>query len=243
MRPEEVKALLELQELDKKLLECEVHRSVLPARVAAIEAPLAAAREAKERVDEQFRSATVSHRQCELDLMLNNEKFRKLQTQQMMVRNAVEAEAYQHEMDALKDRADSLEERGISALERIEAAKTDLPELESALEEQEKIAAAARAALDETTHSLQTIHDEASELRAPLLDAVSRPIMSYYMRLRRSGRPPFVSSLSRGACTGCGFRLPPQHHQEVRLGRKLVTCEQCGRILIWVEEKEEAVDF
>ncbi len=38
---------------------------------------------------------------------------KKIQTQQMGVRNQIEFEAFQHEMESLKERADTLEESGL----------------------------------------------------------------------------------------------------------------------------------
>jgi predicted nucleic acid-binding Zn-ribbon protein len=243
VKPEEIQALLALQELDLKLLEFERHQAALPRFIEKIEAPLKVAQAAKERVETELEVARNQHRHFETELVTNNERFKKIQTQQMGVRNQVEYEAFQHEMESLKERADSLEESGLKWIERVEDAKTRLPEVTEQLEEQEKIAAGKRSELDAKTAELKRIHDEASELCAPHIDKIPPNVFSYYKRLRGAGKKPFAAVVKRGACSGCGFRHPPQMLQEIRQSRKMKVCEQCGRIQVWVEQEQEQVGF
>jgi predicted nucleic acid-binding Zn-ribbon protein len=240
---DEIQALLALQELDLKLLEYETHRASLPRLLQEIEAPLAVARANKERVDAELALAKSQHRHFELELVTNNERFKKIQTQQMGVRNQVEYEAFQHEMESLKDRADSLEESGLKWIERLDEAQERLPTLAQELEEQEKVAAEKRRELDAKTAELKRIHDEASVLCAPHVAKIPANVLSYYKRLRSTGRKPFVAVVQRGACSGCGFRHPAQRLQEIRRGAKMNACEQCGRIQVWAEQEQEHVGF
>lgn len=243
MSPDEIQALLELQDLDLKLIEYERHNETLPGEVEKIDKPLEQARDAKVKVEAELEMARNQHKHYELELVANNEKFKKLQTQQMGVRNQVEFEAFNHEMEALKDRADSLEESGLKWIERGEVAQQALPELVTALEEAERVAKAARAALNKKTAELKRIHDEAAQLQAPLIDRIPGAVLTYYKRLRRRGRAPFVSVVKRGACSGCGFRHPPQRLQEIKQSKRQITCEQCGRIQVWSPQEEEQVGF
>jgi predicted nucleic acid-binding Zn-ribbon protein len=240
---DEIQALLELQEFDLKLLEYERHDATLAEQIEAIEAPLRVVREAKERLETELHAAESQQRHVELELATNNERFKKLQTQQMGVRNATEYEAFNHELDALKDRADALEVSGLRWIERVDQATAELPELEAKVAEAEKTAAELRAALDAKTAELKRIHDEAAQLQAPLVARVPTAVMSYYRRLRGRGRPPFVATLRRGACGGCGFTHPPQRMQEIRQGAKMIPCEQCGRIQVWTLQEEEQIGF
>ena len=69
------------------------------------------------------------------------------------------------------------------------------------------------------TAELKRIHDEASQLCAPHIEKISpNQSLSYYKRLRRAGKKPFVAVVRRGACSGCGFRHPAQRLQEIKQG-------------------------
>jgi predicted nucleic acid-binding Zn-ribbon protein len=241
--PEETKALLDLQQLDLKLLEFERHQKERDRLVAEIQAPYLAARNELERIQAELAEAQMQSRHFEGELVANNEHFKKLQTQQMNVRNQIEYNAFLHEMDALKERADALEDSGIRWIEKLEGAKERLPEALARVEEEEKKAAEAMASLEAKTAELRRIHDEASILRNPIVQHVQANVLTYYQRLRANGKAPFVALVRRGACGGCGFRHPPQRLQEIKMGRRMVTCEQCGRIQVWREEEEEKVGF
>ncbi len=243
MSPEEVQALLDMQELDMKLIEFERHQKAHEKLVAEIQGPLEAARREKQRVEAEMAEAQTQQRHFELELVSNNEQFKKLQTQQMSVRNQIEYNAFLHEMDALKDRADALEESGIRWIEKADAAKSRLPEVTAKLEEEEKKADAEMAKLAAKTTELERIHDEAAALRAPLVKLIPPAVRTYYDRLRRTGKSPFVALVRRGACGGCGFRHPAQRLQEIKMGRRMIACEQCWRIQIWREEEEEKIGF
>jgi predicted nucleic acid-binding Zn-ribbon protein len=67
--------------------------------------------------------------------------------------------------------------------------------------------------------------------------------MTYYKRLRGAGKTPFVAVVRKEACSGCGFRHPPQKRQEIKKSKRMLTCEQCGRIQVWREEEEEKIGF
>jgi len=241
--PDEIQALLELQELDLKLLEYERHQDIVEAEIEKIEAPANGARARLEKLENELTLAKSQQKHFELELVSNNDKFKKLQTQQMGVRNQVEFEAFNHEMEALKERADALEESGIKWIERSEEAEKGIPEAKEALEAAEKTAAEQRAKLDAKTAELKRIHDEASKLKAPLVERIPNQVMSYYKRLRGRGRTPFAAVIRRGACSGCGFTHPPQRLQEIKQAKKLISCEQCGRIQVWLAEEEEQVGF
>jgi predicted nucleic acid-binding Zn-ribbon protein len=243
LSPHEIQALLELQELDLKLVEYEKHQVILPELIEEIEAPLREAERAKEKVEVELALAKSQHRHFELELVANNEQFKKLQTQQMNVRNRIEYDAFNHEMETLKERADSLEESGLKWIERGDLAEQALPEATGRLEEVRRQAQERRAELDAKTAELKRIHDEAAELRAPFLAKIPPAVLAYYRRLRRAGKAPFVAVVRRGACSGCGFRHPPQRLQEIKRGPKMLSCEQCGRIQVWREEEEEKIGF
>ncbi len=66
-------------------------------------------------------------------------------------------------------------------------------------------------------------------------------IKSGYTRIRKSVRDGrAVVPISRGACGGCWNRIPPQRQLDIRLNKKLIVCEYCGRIIIYDQQVEES---
>ena len=45
-----------------------------------------------------------------------------------------------------------------------------------------------------------------------------------------------VVGIEQGACSGCGYQLPPQRIVEVQKAERIMVCEGCGRLLVWIGE-------
>ena len=57
--------------------------------------------------------------------------------------------------------------------------------------------------------------------------------MYSYDRIRNSYRNGLaVVAVDRDACGGCFNSIPPQRQSEIRLHKKIIVCENCGRILL-----------
>ena len=54
-----------------------------------------------------------------------------------------------------------------------------------------------------------------------------------YKRIRKNARNGLaVVKIERDACGGCFNKIPPQHQLDIRMHKKIIVCEYCGRILI-----------
>jgi len=77
---------------------------------------------------------------------------------------------------------------------------------------------------------------EEKELRAKSDDArthIDERLLYSYDRIRNSYRNGLaVVAVERDACGGCFNSIPPQRQSEIRLHKKIIVCENCGRILV-----------
>jgi predicted nucleic acid-binding Zn-ribbon protein len=54
-----------------------------------------------------------------------------------------------------------------------------------------------------------------------------------YKRIRKNARNGLaVVKIERDACGGCFNKIPPQHQLDIRMHKKIIVCEYCGRILV-----------
>ena len=51
-----------------------------------------------------------------------------------------------------------------------------------------------------------------------------------------------VVTVKRDACGGCYNRIPPQRQLDIRMSKKIIVCEYCGRILVSDQLDEEAAE-
>ena len=81
------------------------------------------------------------------------------------------------------------------------------------------------------------------ELNTYVKEVEERLLVSYD-RIRNNYRNGLaVVSVERNACGGCFGKIPPQTQAEIKLKKKITTCEHCGRILTDVEAFDEDAEF
>ena len=57
--------------------------------------------------------------------------------------------------------------------------------------------------------------------------------LTAYKRIRKAARNGLaVVPIDRDACGGCFSKIPPQRQTEIKMHKKVIVCEYCGRILV-----------
>ena len=58
-------------------------------------------------------------------------------------------------------------------------------------------------------------------------------LLTAYHRIRKNARNGLaVVLVERDACGGCFNKIPPQRQLDIRMHKKIIVCEYCGRILV-----------
>ena len=70
--------------------------------------------------------------------------------------------------------------------------------------------------------------------KAKKLEANIEPrLLTAFKRIRKGARNGLaVVYVQRGACGGCFNKIPPQKQLDIKLRKKVIVCEYCGRIMI-----------
>lgn len=122
----------------------------------------------------------------------------------------------------------------------IERKKEDLEKAKNLLEEKKSMLGEKKQELDEivveTKQEEERLRDESKKIEA-VIDA---RLLSAFKRIRKNARNGLaVVSVQRDACGGCFNKIPAQRQLDIRLRKKIIVCEHCGRILIDPELAEE----
>ena len=58
-------------------------------------------------------------------------------------------------------------------------------------------------------------------------------LLTAFKRIRKNARNGLaVVSIQRDACGGCFNRIPPQRQLDIKMHKKIIVCEYCGRIMV-----------
>lgn len=83
--------------------------------------------------------------------------------------------------------------------------------------------------ISETKQQEEEILAKAKELE-PMIDPYT---LAAFKRIRKNARNGLgIVTVQRDACGGCFNRIPPQRQLEIKMHKKVIVCEYCGRIMI-----------
>lgn len=148
------------------------------------------------------------------------------------VTNPKELQDMQDEIASLKRRRSKLEDEMLEAMIEVEAGQQKLAEARTGLE---NTVAQWQDAQQDLIRKRDILTEELARLReqrTATKSDVEPQNLDLYKRMYRSKQGQVVSQLKDATCQYCGVGQTTQTVQKVRQARDLVTCENCGRILV-----------
>jgi len=110
----------------------------------------------------------------------------------------------------------------------IEATKVQLADTKHILREKE---AELDEIVSETRKEEEGLREEALQIEATFPE--DDRTLKAFKRIRKNARNGLgVVYVQRNACGGCFNRIPPQKQMEIKMRKKIIVCEYCGRIMI-----------
>lgn len=108
----------------------------------------------------------------------------------------------------------------------IEAAKHQLEERRADLEVK-------KSELDDITAETKAEEEKLREKAKALEGNIEPRLLMAFKRIRKSVRNGLgIVYVQRDACGGCFNKIPPQRQLDIRMRKKIIVCEYCGRIMI-----------
>ncbi|MFV0468304.1 MAG: zinc ribbon domain-containing protein [Dysgonomonas sp.] len=230
---EKLKTLYSLQEKLSEIDKIKILRGELPLEVADLEDEIVGlnTRVSKFETDLKETEADIVQQKqkiqdCglkitkykeQLDNVRNNREFDHLSKE-------IEFETLEIELAEKKIREFTYESKNLA--EQIEKSKENLTERTADLnvkkEELDEI-------VSETKQQEEQIREEVKNIEVE----VEPRLLHAFKRIRKSSRNGLaIVCIERGACGGCFNKIPPQKQMDIKMGKKIIVCEYCGRIMI-----------
>jgi len=116
---------------------------------------------------------------------------------------------------------------------RIEEKKAELSQNEAVIEDRRQALEAKKSELDEIMEETRAEEDKL-KLKVKELEGKIEPrLLTSFKRIRKNARNGLgIVYVQRDACGGCFNKIPPQRQLDVKMHKKVIVCEYCGRILI-----------
>lgn len=162
--------------------------------------------------------AQIDKYQAQIDVVRNNKEYdmlsKEIEFQTLEVELAEKhLGEYSRAIDAKKAEIKTTEEMLLDSNHVLNEKRTELDEIVS-----------------ETKADEEHLRENAKQLEEQFDD---ERLLTAFKRIRKNARNGLgVVYIQRNACGGCFNRIPPQKQSEIKMRKKIIVCEYCGRIII-----------
>ncbi len=203
---------LEVQDLEDELVGLQTRISKYDTDIAEL-----TERIAKRKVDIQNSTSLIAKYQEQINNVRNNREFDHLTKE--IEYQTLEIEHGEKNIREFTVSIDVKQEEKQKALLHLEDMNANLQEKKAELEE----------IVSETRQEEEKLREDAKLLEKVIEDR----LLQAFKRIRKNARNGLaVVEIQRDACGGCFNKIPPQRQLDIRLRKKIIVCEHCGRILV-----------
>jgi predicted nucleic acid-binding Zn-ribbon protein len=230
---EKLKNLYELQKLLTEIDKIKTLRGELPLEVQDLEDEIEGLSTRVEKITAEVAELKRDINQRNGDIEVNNANIERFKTQMDSVRN-------NREYDTLSKQIEYAELDNVLNQKKIAEAKALVESKSAEVMQCNLLANERREDLDEKRGELEEIiaetkadEDKLREKAKNLELTIEPRLLSAFKRIRRNSRNGLgVVYVQRDACGGCFNKIPPQRQLDIRMRKKIIVCEYCGRIMV-----------
>ncbi|MEW6002620.1 MAG: C4-type zinc ribbon domain-containing protein [Nitrospirota bacterium] len=230
---EQIKYLVELQQIDSKIFEKKSAIDRIPLKMADTEASL---REAQKELDELKRrheSIEKKRREEERELDDVNQKIKKLKDRTAEIKTNKEYQAHLREIEAAEKERYAVEDEILNLMEAIEASSSKIKSGEAKLKAERDKSEASKRELQKEMKEAEKEFMALKEARTGFVNKIDREIYDIYIALLESANGLAVTEAREEVCQGCNMNIPPQLFVEIKRNEEIIHCPQCHRILYY----------
>ena len=203
---------LEVQDLEDEI-------EGLTTRIEKIQAEIAGLQDevARRRVGMQDNNANIERYTSQLDNVRNNREYENLtkEIEYLQLDNQLNEKKIREANAVIESKQEEIRRCSDNVTER----RTDLDIKKSELDE----------IISETRAEEEKLRERSKNLEA----TIEPRLLSAFKRIRKNSRNGLgVVYVQRDACGGCFNKIPPQRQLDIRMRKKIIVCEYCGRIMI-----------
>ena len=228
---EKLKTLYQLQMTLSSIDEKKALRGELPLEVQDLEDELEGLHIRVEKIQREineFQNA-VGQKQHEIaDAEASVERYK---AQLNDVKNNREYDTLTKEIEFQELEIELCNKKIKEAVVKIEECKRDLEKTEQSISERDL-----NEKRDELDEIMQETREEEEKLKAKAKDLetkIESRLLTSFKRIRKNARNGLgIVYVQRDACGGCFNKIPPQRQLDIKMHKKIIVCEYCGRIMI-----------
>ena len=230
---EKLKTLYQLQTTLSSIDEKRAMRGELPLEVQDLEDEIAGLDTRIEKIQNEIRDYQSAITMKKGEINEAQAYVDRYQKQLDEVKNNREYDTLTKEIEFQTLEIQLCEKKIKEALVRIDERSHDLEQAVALKDDRLVALADKKSELDEI---MQETREEEDKLKAKAKDyetKIEDRLLTSFKRIRKNARNGLgIVYVQRDACGGCFNKIPPQRQLDIKMHKKIIVCEYCGRIMI-----------
>ena len=230
---EKLKALYQLQTMLSEIDKIKTLRGELPLEVQDLEDEVAGLTTRIEKINSEINELKAAIVTKKNEIEAAKVSVDKYKQQLDNVRNNREYDVLSKEIEFQTLEIELCEKRIKEYTQGITNKNEEIEKSTSLLDERKKDLEVKKTELEEIIAETKQEEEKLRE-KAKHLEATIEPrLLQAFKRIRKNPRNGLgVVYVQRDACGGCFNKIPPQRQLDIRMRKKIIVCEYCGRIMI-----------
>ncbi len=226
-------ALYTLQQIDSQTDKIRIIRGELPLEVQDLEDEVAGLETRIDNYIKELELLKQSIAEKENSIIDSKALIKKYEEQQMNVRNNREYDSLSKEIE-FQSLEIQLSEKRIKEFNfKCNAIEEDIENSQQILKERKDDLEIKRSELADIVTETEKEEKQLIKKSEENQKFIEERLLTAYKRIRKNARNGLaVVQIERDACGGCFNKIPPQHQLDIRMNKKIIVCEYCGRILV-----------
>lgn len=244
---QKLKALYQLQTMLTEIDKIKTLRGELPLEVQDLEDEVAGLSTRIDKIKSDIDELKSSVAAKRIEIETAKVSVEKYKSQQDNVKNNREYDFLTKEIEFQTLEIELCEKKIKEFTAEITTKTEDVDKSSVELEERKKDLEQKKNELDEIVSETKAEEEKLRE-KAKVLETTIEPrLLQAFKRIRKNSRNGLgIVYVQRDACGGCFNKIPPQRQLDIRMRKKIIVCEYCGRIMIDPElagvEQEQHLD-
>lgn len=230
---EKLKSLYQLQTILSEIDKIKILRGELPLEVKDLEDEIVGLGTRIENITNDIKKIRENLVAFKEETEQANRSIEKYTEDQNNVRNNREFDLLNKEIEYNKLVIEHNEKKMNDARNNEKQKNEELEKAKVQLEERQKDLELKRSELDEIVAETKAEEEKLREQARNLEVSIETRLLTSFKRIRKNSRNGLgIVYVERDACAGCFSKIPPQRQMDIRMRKKIIVCENCGRIMI-----------
>ncbi|CDD05734.1 MULTISPECIES: zinc ribbon domain-containing protein [Prevotella] len=230
---EKLETLYKLQTTLSAIDEKRALRGELPLEVQDLEDEIAGLTTRVEKIKDEIEDFQQAVTQKKAEIAAAQISVKKYNEQLDDVQNNREYDTLKKEIEFQTLEIELCNKKIREAATKVEERKSDLKRAEEQIDDRKQALEEKKNELDEIIEETRAEEERLRDKAKDLEMKVEPRLLTSFKRIRKNARNGLgIVYVQRDACGGCFNKIPPQRQLDIKMHKKIIVCEYCGRIMI-----------